>query len=56
MPLVEGHADPLILAPDDVTGDVSVRAVRLKDEAETLGDVVGVGDFERRAGNGHVAD
>jgi hypothetical protein len=37
--LVEGHADPLLLAPDDVTGNV--RAVRLKDEVETLGDVEG---------------
>src|SRR5882757_6772536 len=41
--LVEGHADPILLAPDDVTGNV--RAVRLK--VETLGDVVGLGNLER---------
>jgi len=37
--LGEGHADPVLLAPDDVTGNV--RAVRLKNKVETLGDVVG---------------
>jgi hypothetical protein len=37
--LVEGHADPLLLAPDNVTGNV--RAVRLKDKVKTLGNVVG---------------
>jgi hypothetical protein len=52
--LVEGHADPLLLAPDDVTGNV--RAVRLKEKVETLGDVVGVGNIERRTRNGNVAD
>jgi hypothetical protein len=44
--LVEGHADPLLLAPDNVTGNV--RAVRLKDKVKTLGNVVGVGNIERR--------
>jgi hypothetical protein len=44
--LIERHADPLLLAPDDVTGNV--RAVRLKDKIETLGDVVGVSNIERR--------
>jgi hypothetical protein len=37
---VEGHADLLLLAPDDVTGDV--RAVLLKDKVEMFGDVVGL--------------
>ena len=44
--LVEGHADPVLFSPDNVTGNV--RAVRLKDKVETLGDVVGVGNIERR--------
>jgi hypothetical protein len=44
--LVEGHADLLLLAPDDVTGNV--RAIRLKDKVETLGDVVAVSNIERR--------
>jgi hypothetical protein len=35
--LIERHAYPLLLAPDDVTGNV--RAVRLKDKIETLGGV-----------------
>ena len=52
--LVEGHADPVLLAPDDVTGNV--RAVRLKNKVETLGDVVGLGNLKRRPRNGHVAD
>jgi hypothetical protein len=52
--LVEGHADPLVLAPNDVTGNV--RSVRLKDKVETLGNVAGVGNIERRSRNGHVAD
>ena len=52
--LVEGHADPVLLAPDDVTRNV--RAVRLKNNVETLGDVVGLGNLERRPRNGHVAD
>ena len=34
----------------------NVRAVRLKNKVETLGDVVGLGNLERRARNGHVAD
>ena len=40
--LVEGHADPLLLAPNNVTGNV--RTVSLKDKVETLGNFVGVGD------------
>ena len=52
--LVKGHADPLLLPPDDVAGNL--RAVRLEDELEMLGDVVGVGNIERRPRNGHVAD
>ena len=52
--LVEGHADPVLLAPDDVTGNV--RAVRLKNKVETLGDVLGLCNIERRPRNGHVAD
>jgi hypothetical protein len=52
--LIERHADPLLLAPDDVTGNL--RAVRLKDKIETLGDVAGVSNIERRPRNGHVAD
>ena len=43
--LVEGHADPLLLAPDDVTG--YVRSVCLKDKVETLGNVVRFGNIER---------
>ena len=52
--LVEGHPDPLVLPPDDVTGNV--RAVRFKNKVETLGDVVGLCNIERRPRNGHVAD
>ena len=52
--LVEGHADPLLFAPDDVTGNV--RAVRFKDKVEMLGYAVGIGNIERRPRNGHVAD
>jgi hypothetical protein len=33
-----------------------VRAVRLKNKVETLGDVVGLGNLEGRPRNGHVAD
>ena len=52
--LVEGHADLLRLAPDDVTGNV--RAVRLKEKVEMLGNVEGVSNVERRPRNGNVAD
>jgi hypothetical protein len=52
--LVEGHADSLLLAPDDVTGNV--RAVRLKEKVEMPRDGVGVGNIERRPRDGHVAD
>jgi len=52
--LVEGYADLLPFSPDDVTRNV--RAVRLKDEVETLGDLERVGDVERRPRNGNVAD
>src|ERR1700682_2065082 len=52
--LVEGHADPVLFAPADRTGNV--RAVRLKNKVETLGDVVGLGNLERRPRKGHVAD
>jgi hypothetical protein len=38
--LIERHADPLLLAPDDVTANL--RAVRLKDKIETLEDVITV--------------
>jgi hypothetical protein len=44
--LVEGHADPLLFAPDDVTRNV--RAIRLKDKIEKIGDVAGVSNLERR--------
>jgi hypothetical protein len=50
---VEGHADPLLLTPYDVTGNV--RAVSLKDKVEMLWDVV-LGNIERRPRNGNVAD
>ncbi len=50
--LVEGHTDLILLAPDDVTGDACT--VRLKDKFETLGNVLGVIDIERRARNGNV--
>ncbi|HWJ18236.1 MAG TPA: hypothetical protein VNR65_05855, partial [Geobacterales bacterium] len=52
--LVEGHADPLALAPHDETGNV--RSVRLKNKVETFGDVEGLGNIERGPRNGHVAD
>ena len=52
--LVERHADLLRLAPDDVTGNA--RAVRLKDQFETLGDVEGGTNFQRRPRNGNVAN
>jgi hypothetical protein len=51
--LVEIHTDPLILTPNDMTGNVS--AVRLKDEVETLGDVMRLDNIERRPRNSHVA-
>jgi hypothetical protein len=52
--LVEGYADLLPLAPDDMTGNV--RAVRFKDQVETFGDIQGVINIERRPRNGNVAD
>ena len=52
--LVEGDADAFLLAPDDVTGNV--RAIRLKDEVETLGDVEWISNVERCPGNGNVSD
>ena len=52
--LIERHTDPLLLAPDDVSGNL--RAVRLKDKIETLGDVAGISNIERRPRNVHVAD
>jgi hypothetical protein len=44
--LVKGDADPVFLTPDDVTSNV--RVVHLEDKVETLGDVVRVGNLERR--------
>src|SRR5271166_6486373 len=44
--LVEGHADPLVLAPNDVAGNM--RVVRLKEKAKTLGNVVGLSNIECR--------
>jgi hypothetical protein len=41
---VESHADPLIFAPDDVTGNL--RAVHLEEEVESVGNVGGIGNFE----------
>jgi len=52
--LVEGYADLLTLPPDDATRNV--RAVRLKDQVETLRNLKRVGDVERRPRNGNVAD
>jgi hypothetical protein len=52
--LVQGHADPLPFAPDDVTRNV--RTVCFKDKIKTIGDVAGVSNFERRPRNGNVAD
>jgi hypothetical protein len=52
--LVEDHADPVLFAPNNVTRNE--RAVRPKDKIETLGDVVGVSNIERRPRNGKVAD
>jgi hypothetical protein len=45
IPLVKRDADLPLLAPDDVTGNVSF--VRLEDKVETLGDVVGVSYLDR---------
>ena len=50
--LVEGHADPILLAPDDMTGNV--RVVRLKEKIETLGDVVAASNLDRGPRNGNV--
>ena len=52
--LVEGDADPILLAPDDTTGNV--RVVRLKGKIEALGDVAGTINLERRTRNRNVAD
>jgi hypothetical protein len=52
--LVEGYADLLVLAPNDMTGNAC--AVRPEDEFETLGDVERVGNLERRSRYGHVSD
>jgi hypothetical protein len=52
--LVEGDTDPLLLPPDDTTGDVCF--VRLKYEVETVGDVLGVGNFDRRPRDRYLAD
>lgn len=52
--LVEGRADPLILAPDHVTGNA--RSVRLEEKAEALGYIGRVRNFKCCTGNGHVAD
>jgi hypothetical protein len=43
--LVEGHADPLDLSPDNATRNR--RAVCLKVKAETLGDILRIRDFQR---------
>jgi hypothetical protein len=52
--LIEGDADPFLLPPDDMTGDV--RVVRLKGKIEALRDVVGARNLDRRTRNGNVAD
>ncbi len=52
--LFEGYADPLILTPCDTTWNA--RAVRLKEKAEALGDVLRIGDLQRGPRNRHVAD
>ena len=52
--LVERDADPILLAPDDTTGNV--RVVRLKGKIEALGDVAGTINLERRTRNRNVAD
>jgi hypothetical protein len=52
--LVEGHADLLVLAPDDVTGNA--RTISPEEKIETLGDIEGVADFQRRSRNGYVSD
>jgi len=51
---VEGHAYPILLAPDDVTWNVC--AVRLEEKVEALRDFQRVRNLERRPRNGHVAD
>jgi hypothetical protein len=52
--LVERHADPLLLAPNDVAGNV--RAIRPKDKVEALGDVERTSNIECRTRNGNVSD
>jgi hypothetical protein len=52
--LFESHTDPISLPPDDVARERNI--VALEEDAKTLGEVLGVTNLNRRAGNAHVAD
>jgi hypothetical protein len=51
---IEGYADPLFPAPDDVAGQV--QPVGLEDQREIVGDAHGAGYVERRSDVRHVAN
>jgi hypothetical protein len=51
---IEGHADPLFPAPDDVAGQV--QPVGLEDQREIVGDAHRAGYLERRSDVRHVAN
>jgi hypothetical protein len=51
--LIEGYADLLFSAPNDVAGNA--RAV-LEGQVETIGNVTRIGNIERRPRNHDVAD
>jgi hypothetical protein len=52
--LFEGYANAISLPPNDITGKWYV--IPLKDDAETLRDIFGVSNLNRRASNAHIAD
>ena len=52
--LIERHADPLFLAPDDVARLFEIFARH--EQREAVGDEQRRHDFERGSGVGHVAD
>jgi hypothetical protein len=51
---IEGHADPLFLAPGDMTGQVQPGG--LEHQREILGDAYGATYLERRSDIRHVAN
>jgi hypothetical protein len=52
--LFESHTDPISLTPDDIARKRDI--VALKDDVETLRNILGVSNLNRRARNAHVAD